>query len=319
MTIKGRLNVNVPPEDLDEIDSLQVNVMNTSFYIAISNEYNTNWKETILSFLQYMEREFSRFLRNNELSSLNEVKRDSIIVVSPILFDLLKKAEEYRLKTEGRFSPYLLTQLEVHGYKQSFPFEVAPHHEMIPRYKNEDQSLIFMEGCQVMKKTDQKVDLGGIAKGYAVEAVSKWLQNHTRSTYGIVDGGGDMAMWSKGDKAWTIGIMDPFDEGKEIGSFSIRNGGVATSNTIYRSWLQGETKKHHILDGRTGMPAVSEIVQATVVTEHCLDAEISAKLFFMDDVASVKSVLSKINRKFSYVLVKANGKIEIGGSRENEH
>ncbi|WP_161974854.1 FAD:protein FMN transferase [Bacillus timonensis] len=309
----------VPPEDLNEIDSVEVNVMNTSFYIAISNEYNTNWKETILSFLQYMEREFSRFLSNNELSRLNEAKRDSIIVVSPILFDILKKAEEYRLKTEDRFSPYLLIRLEVHGYKQSFPFEVAQHEETIPRFKNEDKPLIFTEGYQVMKKTDQKVDLGGIAKGYAVEAISKWLQNHTRSTYGIVDGGGDMAMWSKGDKAWTIGIRDPFYEEIEIGSFSIRNGGVATSNTIYRSWLQGETKKHHILDGRTGMPTVSEVVQATVVTERCLDAEISAKLFFMDDVTTVKSVLSNINRKFSYVLVESNGKIEIGGSRENEH
>ncbi|WP_010677689.1 FAD:protein FMN transferase [Bacillus timonensis] len=308
----------VPPEDHDEIDSLQVNSMNTSFSIAISNDFNMDWKETIISFLHYIEREFSRFRRNNELSRLNEAKRNSILTVSPILFDLLKKAEEYRVITEGRFSPYLLTQLEVHGYKQSFPFEIAQDIETIPRYENEYQPLLLKEGCQVIKKTNQKIDFGGIAKGYAVEAISKWLQTHTSSSYGIVDGGGDMSMWSKGDKTWAIGIMDPFDEDKEIGSFSIRNGGVATSNTIYRSWMQGGTKKHHILDGRNGMPAVSDIVQATVVTEHCLDAEVSAKLLFMDDEKSVKSILSKINRKFSYILVKTNQKIEIGGSRKNE-
>ncbi len=298
----------------NEMDSVQCNIMNTSFYIAISNENRIDWKKTIISFLQYMEQEFSRFRSDNELRRLNEAKRDSTIVVSPILFDLLKKAEEYRLKTGGRFSPYMLIQLEAHGYNRSFPFKTADHEATIIHYQQERQPLIFKEDCQIVKKTDQKIDLGGIAKGYAVEAISKWLRNHTNSRYGIVDGGGDMAMWSNGDKTWKIGVMDPFDEGKEIGSFTIQNGGVATSNIIYRSWMQEETKKHHILDGRTGMPAVTEIVQATVVTEHCLDAEVSAKLLFMDNMMAVKSVLSKINCKFSYVLVKSNGKIEIGGS-----
>ena len=44
---------------------------------------------------------------------------------SPVLYDLLKRADDYYLKTDGRFSPYLLTQLEAHGYDQSFPFETS--------------------------------------------------------------------------------------------------------------------------------------------------------------------------------------------------
>ncbi|WP_342431510.1 hypothetical protein [Neobacillus sp. FSL H8-0543] len=67
------------------------------------------------------------------------------------------------------------------------------------------------------------------------------VAKHTHSKYGIVDGGGDMAMWSNGDKTWKIGVMDPFDEEKHIGFF-IKNGGIATSNIIYRSWMQGESK-----------------------------------------------------------------------------
>ena len=289
--------------------------MDTSFYMAISNNNRTEWKKTVISFLQYIEHDFSRFHSNNELSRFNETKRDSTICVSPILYDLLKKAEEYRLKTAGRFSPYMLTQLEAHGYNQSFPFTTANNEGTTIYYQNEMQPLIFKEGYQIIKKTDQKIDLGGIAKGYAVEAVSKWLQDHTHSKYGIIDGGGDMAMWSNGDKTWRIGVMDPFDEESEIGSISIQNGGIATSNIIYRNWIQGETKKHHILDGRTGMPSATEVVQATVVTEHCLDAEISAKICFMDNRMTVKTVLSKISPKFSYVLVRSNGEVEIGGSK----
>jgi thiamine biosynthesis lipoprotein len=303
---------------LDKLDSIQVKLMNTSFYIAISNENRTDWKKPILSFLHYIEREFSRFHNDNELSHFNDAKKGATIQVSPILFDLLKKAEEYRLQTGGRFSPYMLKQLEAHGYNQSFPFKKAENEAVSIHYQTDSQPLIFQEGCQIIKKTKQKVDLGGIAKGYAVEAAAKWLQQQTNSNYGIVDGGGDMAMWSNGEKTWKIGVMDPFNEDREIGSFSIQNGGIATSNILFRSWIQGETKKHHILDGRTGMPAMSKIVQATVVTDHCLDAEVSAKICFMDDVMSVKSTLAKINDKFSYIFVKPNGEIEIGGNRNYE-
>ena len=317
MITKGQIKVIVRPEEHNEkeLDSVQLNIMNTSFYMAVSNDNRTEWKKSVLSFLQYIEQDFSRFHSDNELSRFNEAKRDSTICVSPVLYDILKKAEEYRLKTEGRFSSYMLTQLEAHGYNQSFPFITANNEATTLYYQSERQPLIFKEDGQIIKKTDQKIDLGGIAKGYAVEAVSKWLQNHTHCKYGMIDGGGDMAMWSNGDKTWKIGVRDPFNQENEVGSFSIQNGGIATSNIIYRNWIQGDTKKHHLLDGRTGMPTATDVVQATVVTEHCLDAEISAKICFMDNSRTVKKVLSNISSKFSYVLVKSNGEVESGGSK----
>ena len=276
----------------NSMESLQLEIMNTSFYIGISDHKLTQWKQPIISFLQYVNQEFSRFRKDNELWRFNEIKKGSTIVVSPILYDMLKKAEGYRVKTEGRFSPYLLNQLNAHGYDQSFPFE-ASDIEGTPitiHVEKELQPLIFEDGCKITKNTEQKIDLGGIAKGYAVEAVSKWLQENTDSTYGMVDGGGDMSLWSNGEKNWTIGIMDPYQEDKKIASFTIQNGGIATSNIIYRSWVQGNIQKHHILDGRTGMPVSPDISQATIVTNHCLDAEVSAKLCFMDDSHDSKCV-----------------------------
>lgn len=309
------MKVIVRQEERKELDELQLNIMNTSFYIAVSYGSGSNWKAPLLSFLHYMEREFSRFHRNNELSRFNEAEKDAVVTVSPILFDLLQKAETYRLKSGGRFSPYMLEELEAHGYQQSFPFQQATNEAAAIYYQQEEQPLIFTEDCRIIKKTEKKVDLGGIAKGYAVEAAAQWLQRHTSSRYGIVDGGGDMSLWSNGEKTWRIGVMDPFHEEKEIGSFAIQNGGTATSNLLYRSWLQGKERKHHLLDGRTGMPVKSEIVQATVVTEHCLDAEVSAKLCFMDDRRTVESMLKKINHTFHYILVTANKEVAMGGNK----
>lgn len=303
-------------EDLNEceIDFIKLNVMNTTFFIGIEKN-GAHWKNTIISFLHYMNQEFSRFRKGNELWQFNNAKKNTTIRVSPILYDLLIKAEKYRVKTEGRFSPYLLIPLEKHGYHQSFPFQIANNETSTIQYENELQPLLFKDNYQIVKNTEQKVDLGGIAKGYAVETIANWLQKHTYSKFGIIDGGGDMMVWSHGKKTWKIGVMNPFNEEKDIGSFSIQNGGIATSNIVYRSWLQGNTKKHHLLDGRNGMPVATNIVQATVVTEHCLDAEVCAKLCFMTNEKDVDSVLSRICQKYSYVLVTSNGQIKIGGNK----
>ena len=61
-----------------------------------------------------------------------------------------------------------------------FPFNTAAHEAAAIHYQTESQPLIFQEGYQIIKKTKQKVDLGGIAKGYAVEATAKWLQQQTK-------------------------------------------------------------------------------------------------------------------------------------------
>jgi thiamine biosynthesis lipoprotein len=287
--------------------------MNCSFYVGISNSKISDWKSPVISFLQYINSEFSRFRTDNELWRFNEEKNETIVDCSPVFYDVLRKAEEYRMKTENRFSPYMLAYLENHGYSESFPFTMARNEWTKETFQTETEPLIFLKDGKILKKTNQKIDLGGIAKGYAVQAVSKWLQEHAQCEFGIVDGGGDISAWSNGEKTWKIGVMDPYDEKREIGSFQIQNGGIATSNIIYRSWTQGQTKKHHLLDGRTGMPVKSEIVQATVVTENCLDAEISAKICFMDEITAIKNVLNQVNKKFNYVLVKSNRELEMGG------
>lgn len=303
--LQEELNVN-------KMDSLQLNIMNTTFFVATSNSDISDWKNNITSFLLYIEREFSRFQQNNELWRLNQFKKNKKIIISSILYDILQKAEEYRLKTKGRFSSLMLDPLESHGYNQSFPFEVAHDDLSLPNWEIENQPFLFHDDFQITKQTDKKVDLGGIAKGYIVESIANWLQKIANSKYGIVDGGGDIAVWSNGEKNWKIGILDPYQENQELGSFTIQNGGIATSNIIYRSWWQGKTKKHHLLDGRTGMPVETPIVQATVVMKHCLDAEVGAKICFMNDSLPTKSVLSMLSDTFSYVLVDSNRKLEVG-------
>lgn len=293
-------------------NELAFEAMNTNFFLSVSNSSISNWKEQIIHWFKYVDREWSRFQEENELSKLNNLIIGQRISITPPLFDVLQKAEDYRNKTGGLFSPYLKDLLQYHGYDRSFPFEAAELERGTKTLLVKSSSFVFHPNdFSVTRVAEGQVDLGGIGKGYAVEWAMGWLKRFANVKYGIVDGGGDISVWSNGDKEWKIGISDPFHHNKEIKQITLKNGSIATSNIIYRSWRQGDQKKHHILNGKTGVPVESEIIQATVITSNCLDAEVGAKLCFMETGAALEQQLTKLNLNYKYVLVNRNGDVII--------
>lgn len=293
---------------------MEFSAMNSTFYISVTDCKIPNWKVMIHQWIDYVEREWSRFQIDNELARINQLETGELLSLSPPLFDVLLRADNYRKKTGGLFSPYLLRQMQYHGYDQSFPFCSSAVKETEMPLVSSMTTLPFefhQNTFSIKRIAEGDVDLGGIGKGYAVESAAEWLKNIGGASAGIVDGGGDLTVWSNGDKIWTIGVADPFHEDREIAKFDIKNGSVATSNIIFRKWKHGNTQKHHILNGRTGEPVESSLIQATVLTQNCLDAEVCAKLCFMKNKNERTELLKKISSTYSYLLVANNGKIVV--------
>jgi thiamine biosynthesis lipoprotein len=303
-------------EGPDGYETLCMKAMNTSFYFAVKGCRRRNWKKIITGWVRYVEREWSRFGMGNELNRLNQLKIGEKIKLSPPLLAVLQQAEDYRKKTNGLFSPYLLPQMIYHGYDESFPFSARDKTAAVkPHLYQEDENPfeIDLSTSSVIRKLDGQVDLGGIGKGYTVQAAARWLQQEGHCPSGIADGGGDMTVWSTDEKRWNIGIADPFDHQKEIARFNLKNGSIATSNLIFRSWKQGGVIKHHLLNGQTGMPVESNIVQATVISSSCLEAEVAAKLMFMEKGTNINKLLCNTSPHIRYLLVTKEGKLIKGG------
>lgn len=285
--------------------------MNTQFYVNLCPIEATEWKEDFTTWIQYVEREWSRFLPNNELASINEAEPGSILSISAPLLDVLFLADYYYHKTKGLFSPYLLKSLQSQGYNRSFPFKEAVRMGDIKPLLEDHPFTFQKEEGLLTKHTQEKIDLGGIAKGYAVDSASIWLRDEIGAKWGIVDGGGDMVVWSDSEKDWRIGITDPYDEEKQLTNIVLNNGAIATSNKVYRSWMQGGEKKHHLLNGRSGKPANTEVIQATAIAKSCTEADIAAKMacIIEDDVRD--QWLFEVFPDVSFFLVKTDRSIEM--------
>lgn len=123
-------------------------------------------------------------------------------------------------------------------------------------------------------------DLDGVAKGWIADRALALLYRYPGA---LVDADGDIAIRSAEGDAWEVGVADPRTPGAELAVFVLpgaRRGaryGLATSGVSVHRWDGPGGPRHHLIDPRTGLPAATDLVQATVLAGSARAAEAWAK------------------------------------------
>lgn len=223
------------------------------------------------------EQHLSRFRTDSELSRLNR-HAGQPMTVSSVLWDVLLEARHAAETSSGLVSPMVLAALTSSGYDRSFDLldrdmPATVRHPAVPNWCS---IAMNMADRSVTLPRGSSIDLGGVAKGWAATVAAQRLG---AAGPALVDAGGDIAV--SGPMAdgspWPIDIVSPFGEGESLGVLLLPFGGVATSGRDYRRWQQGDRQQHHIIDPRTGEPAQTDVLSATVVGPDCATAEMAAK------------------------------------------
>lgn len=226
------------------------------------------------------EQVLSRFLPNSELSQLN-ARAGTPVAVSDLLYTVLATALTAAHATEGVYDPALLDQLVRVGYDRTFDdLPTVRFDPIIPGEPGGRWRGIKVDPIhrRVTLPADIKLDFGGIAKGMAVDAALEHLsQNGIRTA--LVNAGGDLAVLGLPPDAEQWPITVPGQE--QLWTIPLHHGAAATSGIAHRHWWQGNTLRHHLLDPRTGLPAQSDLWSVTVVTDRCVQAEVTAKVAFI--------------------------------------
>jgi thiamine biosynthesis lipoprotein len=117
------------------------------------------------------------------------------------------------------------------------------------------------------------VDLGGIAKGYAVDLAARVLRDRG-IFHALVNAGGDLvALGTDGEgEPWTVGVRSPDGSGRVVEVLGVTDAAVATSGT----YLQGA----HLLDPRSAAPVRTSTRSLTVEAATCMDADAAATALF---------------------------------------
>jgi thiamine biosynthesis lipoprotein len=140
------------------------------------------------------------------------------------------------------------------------------------------------------RKEGVRIDLGGIAKGYGVDAGVRALKQHGVVNAMVEISGNIRLLGHPPDRdAWTVGIRDPFDRIPYVGVLSLTDRSVATSGKYEQFVDVGGHKYGHILDPRTGWPAEG-LLSVTVVAPSAMEADAWGTAFFAMGPAAARNL-----------------------------
>jgi thiamine biosynthesis lipoprotein len=152
-----------------------------------------------------------------------------------------------------------------------------------------------------------QIDLGGIAKGYAIDRAVAILQSHHIDNAYLSLGGDSYVLGQRNDRLWQVGIRHPRDSKAVAITLPLTDIAVSTSGDYERFFVRDGEHIHHILNPRTGKPA-GEVMSVTVLAQRGIDADALSTTIF---VMGVEQGLALANRlpDVSAIIIDRRGKV----------
>lgn len=222
---------------------------------------------------------WSCFQGDSLISRINQAAGRQPVAVDEDTFEVLRQAKRYGRFTEGAFDVTVGPLADL--------WRRAMEERQLPGDEAVWQALALVNFANVtldeeahtvlLEKAGQRIDLGGIAKGYAVDELRKRLRRHGVRR-ALLDLGGTVAALGCG---LPVGIRDPFrPDGAPMGTLMLEDRIAVTSGVYERFAYMDGYRYHHVVDPRTGYPSKSGLVSVTLVGENggALDAFATAAL-----------------------------------------
>ena len=259
--------------------------------VAVAEDLSTakGCIEAAFAEIQTVDELMSDYKSDSEISEVNCDGARRAVEVSESTYEVLQRSIEFSKLTGGAFDITVGPLVDL--LRSAEKKEVVPSEEEIAEAK-------LKVGYQKLKLDVQnrtvkfivdgmRLDLGGIAKGYAIDRAVEEMQKGG-AIGGMVDIGGDIRCFGappQGKNHWLIGLQDPsvgpdivipaqagISTGGLLLVLKLENAAIATSGSYRRFVLIGGKKYSHILDTRTGYGS-DELASVTVISKSATDAD----------------------------------------------
>ena len=224
----------------------------------------------------------SKYIPTSEISQLNRMGK---LKVSADTFYILKRSQEFWQKSSGAFDITVAPLVELWGFtNQKFQVPSAERIGAVLPLVGSDKIILHEKDNMVeFKIPGLSVDLGAIAKGFALDCSVKKLKENNIDSCLINAGGQIYALGDKSGQSWKIAIRR--GPQSEIGApLELYNASASTSGNYEQFFLKDGRRYCHIIDPRTGYPVDTGITSVTVVAKQGLTADaLSTSIFVLGE------------------------------------
>jgi thiamine biosynthesis lipoprotein len=286
-------------------------IMGTRVYAELWDDdaaHGAKALDAVMEFMRHVNALMSHYLPYSELSLINARAGVEAVPVAPELFDVIQKSVHYSEVTDGAFD---ITYASV-GYLYDYRRHVHPTDQEIKAALPavDYRSLILDPSARSVRfgKPGMRIDLGGIAKGWAADRSIEMLRDRFGITNAIVTAGGDSRiLGDRRGKPWVVAIRDPFDRSHVVTRIPLADVGVSTSGDYEHYFDEGGVRYHHILDPKTGK-SPTEVRSVTIIGPTATDTEgFSKGVFIKGPVEGLK--LIERNPGLDAVVIDKNGAV----------
>ena len=252
--------------------------MDTSMRLTLAGENALSDATVTEQRIHALEDALSRTREDSLIARLNQGES----VEDAELASLLRLCLVYTEKTDGAFDVTVADVVTAWGFTTD-SYQVPDEETLAALLAYVGSEGIILDGNTVSLKENVRIDLGGVAKGYASDCV-KELWDELGIESGIAALGGNI--YCRGTKtdgsAWTVGIRDPKATDGYVGLLSLSDRFAVTSGGYERRFEdENGNIYHHIIDPKTGYPACSGLLSVTVVSENGTAADVLSTALYV--------------------------------------
>ena len=259
-----------------------------------------------------IERLMSIYRAGSDIARLNADGAEGEVEVDPRTFEVLGRAAEISRLTGGAFDVCVLPAEEAWGVKTGGTRAVpdAPVRVSGRVALREESGRFFARA----EPRGTRVDLGGIAAGYAADRAASVLR--AAGVRGaLVDIGGDVYClgMSAGGTPWRVGIRHPRSQGVLV-ALDLSDRAVATSGDYEDCFIQDGKRYSHIFDPRTGSPAERGVASATIVADSCVVADALGTALVVMGAPEALRLVERLPRTECILVTEEGGTVRVHAS-----
>lgn len=237
--------------------------------------------DEVMAEMERVNRLMSPYIEQSQLSKINKYAHEGPVEIDQDLFELIEKSQEVSRLTNGAFDITYASVGSLYDYRK----EIKPTEEEIAAAKLlVDYKNIVLDKVNfsiAFLKQGVKIDLGGIAKGFAVDQSIQHLQA-LGIKHALVSAGGDTRLLGdRRGRAWLVGIRDPENTEEVIVMLPLQDEALSTSGDYERFFIKDGKKYHHIIHPTTGSSA-GEVRSASILASDSTTTDaLSTSIFVM--------------------------------------
>ena len=197
----------------------------------------------------------STYIEGSEISEINRSAADAPVVAGDELINLILRSLDISVLTHGAFDITYDSIGQYYDFRERRRPDAATIQEGLERIDYRLVEVDRLEGTVQFLAPGVRINLGGIAKGYAVEQAVKLLRSRG-ILHGIVTAGGDSRLLGdRRGQPFMVGIRDPRNEGEVVLTIPLEDEAISTSGDYERYFEEDGKRYHHIIEPMTGEPA----------------------------------------------------------------